>query len=232
MYNAEIGVGCGSGASGCNGTGACPRTPDFCIKRHDTRPPFKISMSDCDGPIDLDEEGVVAEASMWFDAKLKSALVPSSTQIRFADDIGFESVLVGDTILTSRARSPEKMVVVSISESARTVTVSRGQNGTTAQAWEKGTGLRVFRFMDEPASIESIVESVESIDGAVSDELADTLLVFGWTPEQTSMPGCYWLEFKLLKISPGTSAVEWVKRVPLSSDGFVINIIDSPTTPA
>jgi len=232
MFNAEIGVGCGSGAGGCNSAGSCPRTPDFCIKRHDTRPAFKISMTDCDGPIDLTEEGIVAEASMWFDAKLKSALDSSSTQIRFADDIGFESVIVGDTILTSRARSPEKMSVVSINESTRTVTVSRGQGGTAAQAWGKGTGLRVFRFMDEPASIESIVESVESMDGTVSDELSDTLLVFGWEPEQTSMPGCYWLEFKLLKISPGTSDVEWVKRLPLSSDGFVISIIDSPTSPA
>jgi hypothetical protein len=189
-------------------------------------------MSDCDGPIDLTEEGIVLEASMWFDAKLKASLDSSATELKFADDIGFDSVRVGDVIMTARSRSPEKMLVTAIDEASRTVDVERGHAGTNAQDWDKGTGLKVFRFSDEPAVVESVLENVDSLDGSVSEELADTLLVFNWTGDQTSMPGCYWFEFKILKVSEETDEVEWVKRVPLSSEGFVVNIIDSPTSPS
>lgn len=232
MLNSDIGVGCGSSAAGCSNSGSCPAPPDFCIKRHDTRPAFSVAMSDCDGPVDLTEEGMVLEASMWFDAKLKSSITGSSDEIRFADDVGFDSVMEGDVIVTSRSRSPERMLVTSIDESARTMQVTRGHAGTTAQSWDKGTGLRVFRFVDQPAGIESVIDNVESVDGTSSEQLTDTLLTFNWTGEHTSMPGCYWFEFKILKMSPDASTVEWVKRVPLAADGFMINIVDSPTSPA
>lgn len=230
MLNANVGVGCGSGPVGCGNSGECPFPPDFCIKRHDTRPDFRISMSDCDGPVDLSDDGIVVEASMWFDAKLKSSITSSSDQIMFADGIGFDAVRVGDVIATARARSPERMIVTAINESDRSMAVARGQDGTTAQAWDKGIGLRVFRFRDQPAMVESVSEDVESVDGTVSEELSDTLLVFKWDGAHTSMPGCYWLEFKILKVVPG--GVDWVKRVPLDRDGFMINVIDSPTSPA
>jgi hypothetical protein len=231
MLNADIGVGCGSGSAGCGGAGSCPSTPDFCIKRHDTRPAFRISMSDCDGPVDLTEDGIVLEASMWFDAKLRAALEPSDTELRFADDIGFDSVSVGDVIVTARARSPEKMLVTEIDESTHAIEVERGYGSTVAGEWDKGVGLRVFRFSDEPAVVESVLEDVESVDGSTAEELTDTLLVFNWTSQQTAMPGCYWFEFKIMKVAEQTQEVEWVKRVPLSSEGFVVNIVDSPTSP-
>lgn len=234
MLNAEIGVGCGSVGAGCGEPGECPAPPDLCIKRHDTKPSLKVAMSDCDGPVDLTEAGIAVEASMWFDAKLKAEISSSATQIRFADDIGFDSVSVGDVVSTSKSRSPELMLVASVDEASKTVTVTRGEGGTTPQAWPKGCQLSVFRFMDEPAQVESVFEQVEGLDGSVSESLADTLLVFNWDPTHTSVPGCYWLEFKVLKIasSPGGDVVEWVKRVPLASQGFMVRVIDSPTSPS
>ena len=42
---------------------------DFTIKRHDTRPVFKVDITDCDQPINL--TNLVVEVSMWVNAKLK-----------------------------------------------------------------------------------------------------------------------------------------------------------------
>ena len=232
MLNADIGVGCGSAPESCGGSGVCPVPPNLCIKRYDTRPAFRVSMSDCDGPIDLTDSGIVVEASMWVDAMLKSSILLSATTLRFADDIGFESVKVGDIIVTVRARSAEKMLVTSINEATHDIQVTRAQHGTVAQAWDRGSGLRVFRFQDEPAAVESVIETVESMDGSTSEELADTLLSFEWSGDKTSMPGCYWFEFKILKFSPGSTDPDWVKSVPLSPEGYMINIVDSPTSPA
>lgn len=233
MLNAEIGVGCGPASAGCGGAGDCPAPPDLCIKRHDTRPPLKISMADCDGPVDLTEDGLVLEASMWFDAKLKSELDPSDTELRFADDIGFQSVSVGDVVSTPQSRSPEMMLVTAVDEAERKVVVARGHEGTTPQSWPKGSPLSVFRFRGLAGSIESVFEEAESLDGTVSETLADTLLVFDWSAPQTSLPGCYWLEFKIVKLVPGPGGDEvgWVKRVPLSAPGFMVRIVDSPTSP-
>jgi len=233
MLNADIGVGCGSTSEGCEGNGSCPVPPDFCIKRNDTRPSFRVAMSDCDGPVDLTEEGIVVEASMWFDARLKSSIGSSSLSLKFADDIGFGSVKVGDVIVATHVRTPERMLVVSIDESTHEISVTRGYESTDSRPWDKGVHLKVFRFRDEPAAVESVIETVDSIDGSSSEELTDTLLVFEWTPDKTSMPGCYWFEFKVLKLAPapGSGDLEWVKRVPLTPEGYMVNIVDSQTFP-
>lgn len=229
MLNADLGVGCGSAPSNCD-SGDCPGVPDLCIKRHDTRPAFKISISDCDGVVNLTDENLALEASMWFDAKLKSALDGSSTTFQFADNIGFDQVMVGDLIVTGRSRNPERMLVTSVDEAAKSVTVLRGHDGTTPQPWVRGTVLNIFRFMDQLANIESYYEDVTGVDGSIVNELTDTMLVYNWTAPQTSMPGCYWLEFKLSMISPETGDVEWTKRMPLAAEGFIVNIIDTPTS--
>jgi hypothetical protein len=228
MYNAELGVGCNSNQSNCNNSNGCSGTPDLCIKRHDGKPHFKVSVSDCDGVVDLTDENLVLEASMWFDAKLKADILVSGTSLSFADNVGFNSVLVGDVISTSRPRSPERMLVTSINESAKSVTVQRGYDGTSAYAWSKGEPLKIFRFRDAPAEIESVFEETTSLDGTTTTGLADTFLVFKWSGNHTSLPGCYWLEFKLIMMSGGS--VEWTKRFPLASDGFLISVIDSPTS--
>lgn len=227
MLNADLGVGCNGNSEDCSGGANCPGRPDLCIKRNDTRPAFKMSVSDCDGAIDLTDENLLLEASMWFDSKLKSNIDNLTMNIQFADNIGFERILVGDLIVVNHPRSPEKMAVVSIDEAGKSVEVARAQEGTIAQSWEKGTSLKVFRFVDEQAQIESLFEEVTDLDGSVSEQLTDTFFVFNWTPSQTSMPGCYWIEFKLTKVTPGPGGetVDWTKRFPTSA-GWLVNVID------
>jgi hypothetical protein len=228
MYNAEVGVGCNPTQNRCQDSSGCPGTPDLCIKRHDGRPYFKVAVSDCDGVVDLTDENLVLEASMWFNAKLKANISPTDTDILFADSIGFNSVLVGDVISTNRPRNPEKMLVTSIDESSKSIIVERGYEGTTAQPWSKGDGLKIFRFRDQPAEIESVFSDLMQLDGTVTTELTDTFLVFKWSGNHTSLPGCYWLEFKLIMMSSG--GVDWTKRFPLSGEGFLISVVDSPTS--
>lgn len=225
MLNANIGVGCNNNTSGCSGSG-CPKIPDFCIKRNDTRPAFKISMTDCDGVVDLTDENLALEASMWFDAKLKTAIDSSDLIISFADNIGFDQVMIGDIILTGRARSPEKMVVTSIDEINKTIEIERAQYSTVAQDWAKGTSLKVFRFFNQPGQIESVFDDVTDVEGTTTNQLVETFLVFNWDAVDTSLPGCYWFEFKLMMMSGAD--VEWTKRMPLV-DAWMINVIDSPT---
>lgn len=224
MLNADLGVGCNSN-SGCQGVGNCPRTPDFCIKKNDTRPAFKVSFADCDGAVELDDENLVLEASMWVEAKLKTQISSSSTVFSFADNVGFDQVLVGDSVVVDRARNSEIMTIDQIDESTKSITVLRSQNGTVAQPWQKGTALKIFRFVNEPATIESVFEDITQVDGSVINELTDTILSFDFTQEHTSLQGCYWFEFKISRISPDTGDLDWVKSIPLSG-GFLINVVD------
>lgn len=220
---------------GC--TGQCP---DFEIKRHDTMPSFKYSVEDEEGdPIDL--TGLVLEASMWAKAKLKTDIDDNDTVIAFADGIGFEQALEDDVIVVDRVRSPEQMLIVSFDEVNKTITVERGYNGTTAAAVKKGTGLKIFRFRNSPATTEMTVEDVEQIDGTVeTDVLQESFLVYEWSANDTCVPGCFWLEFKLMQMAsvveiPSVTpvcysgdGVEWVRRFPACGE-LLIKICDSPT---
>jgi hypothetical protein len=225
MLNFQTGVGCGQNSSNCQNS-TCGSASDFCIKRGDTRPVFRVSVEDCDGVVDLTDANLVLEANMWFKAKLKSDLSSSSSTLSFADNIGFNQVNVGDVILTDRPRNSEKMVVTAIDESAKTLTVERGHDSTDAQDWPRGSLLRVFRFMDQPAQIESVFEQVSSLEGSVSEELVDTFMVFEFLKEHTLLPGCFLLEFSLAMMEE--TSIAWAKKIPLSSEGYVINIVDSP----
>src|SRR6516225_3178073 len=74
------------------------RCPDFQIKRNDTKPHFKISVTDDDGePLDLTGNYIV-EANMWACAKLKADVTSSTTSLPFADNIGFYQILPNDII--------------------------------------------------------------------------------------------------------------------------------------
>lgn len=227
MLNFEVGVGCTQNSQGCQGASACDSSPDFCIKRGDTRPSFKVSVEDCDGVVDLTDENLVLEASMWFKSKLKSAISSSDATISFADNIGFDQVSVGDLIILDRPRSAEQMLVLSIDETAKTIHVQRAHNSTLASDWPKGNLLRVFKFIDLPAKIESVFEEVSSLDGSTSEQLVDTFMVLDWEPSHTSLPGCYLLEYRLTMLDG--SSISWTKKTPLSKEGFVVRIVDSPT---
>ncbi|RTK97704.1 MAG: hypothetical protein EKK64_00380 [Neisseriaceae bacterium] len=235
--------------------GVCP---DFIIKRHDTKPSFKVLMEDCDGPMDL--TGLVLEASMWAKAKLKKEISPEDTYFQLADNIGFSQIMVGDIIVMDRARVPEKMLVTSFDEQNHLVQVQRAYHGTMAQKWKKGTSFKIMKFIGNTAVTEMIYHDVLEIDGTTTEDvLGESFFVYEWNAADTCLPGCYYLEFKLLKMVEEESVqsssyseefissisfipsnldfncdkptgVDWVRRFPMDAEGFLIQILDSPLT--
>lgn len=231
------------------------RPPDFCIKRHDTKPKFRVKIDDCDGPLDLRDENLVLEANIWFSTKLRDDIRANDTYFRFVDNQAFQQVLVDDIIVMNRPRLPEHMLITGIDEENSLVQVQRGYHGTTPCPWKKGTEVLVFRQMSAPASIESVVDDVTDISGEVKrDQLIETFLVYEFTTVCTCLPGCYMLEFKLLKMEEENSndvaqltdivpsftytpshfhctkgqGVEWVRRFPVTGT-FLFYVEDSPT---
>jgi len=227
--------------------------PDFTIRRHDNKPPFKLKIEDCDGPMDLTD--LIVEATMWAKAKLKTAITASDEYFALADNIGFHQIMVGDIIVVDRPRLPEQMLVTAFDETNKLVKVERGHNGTQAQAWKKGHAIRIMKFIDSEAESEMIYQDVLQLDGTIAeDQLIDSFFVYEWQENDTCLPGCYYLEFKLIKSASGMAAqadepsftspdltpadfgcglganVEWIRRFPLENEGFLIHIVDSPTS--
>lgn len=215
-------------SGGCNSTctskDGCPQgvCPDFIIKRHDTRPAFKVSVEDCNGPMDF--RGLVVEVNMWALAKLKTAIEEDDEYFRLADDIGFEQVMVGDIIIMDQVRNPEKMLVTGFDEHNKLIQVTRGYHGTAPAYWKKGHKMRIFRILSGPASAEMLYEDVQNIDGTVDEDvLQETSLVYEWQPEDTCLPGCYWLEFKVLKMIEPTWYLPggyWTGEVHQDENGY------------
>lgn len=188
--------------SSCPDVYGCPSDvcPDFTIKRHDTLPVFKVSVEDCDGPLDLEGTQIVAEVNMWANGKLKYALTEHSTTLSLTDNIGFYQVKVGDIIMMDRVRSVEYMLVTHISETTKEITITRGYNNSAISSWPRGNKLRIFKILNAPASIELVKRDEEAVDGTVTENvLTATYLIYNWTSNDTCMPGCYWLEFKVFK---------------------------------
>ena len=225
--------------------------PDFKIRRNDTKPDLRVKVEDCDGPLNLTD--LVLEASMWANGKLKSAITDSDTYISLADNIGFNQIMIGDVIVIDRPRQSEHLLVTAFDETNYFVEVQRGYHGTLAQSWKKGQSLKIIKFMNVSASTEMIVEDIINIDGTTTnDVLTESYLVYNWQPADTCLPGCYLLEFKLMKmVTPVTvdimttpsftdpslvnyhctlpTNVEWIRRFPVDAEGYKIKIYDSPT---
>jgi len=206
----------------------------------------------------MDLTDLILEATMWAKAKLKKTITPSDTYFSLADNIGFNQIMVGDIILMDQARLPEKMLVIAFDEINRLLEVQRGYHGTSIQTWKKGTPLRIMKFMGSSAQTEMLYQDILEMDGTTTPNvLMDSFFVYEWGPTDTCLPGCYYLEFKLLKLldvapimpladpivpsftDPSLTpadfgcglgvGVEWVRRFPVSSEGFLIKITDSPT---
>jgi hypothetical protein len=213
--------------------------PDFTIKRHDTHPVFSVPVTDASGPLDL--TGLVLEASMWLRARLKLAITGTDTTISLAGNVGFEQILVNDIIIMDRVRSPEQMRVTGFDESNHLINVIRGYS-STAVPWKRGQCMRIFRFMNSPGITEMVYDDVLQTDGCTKNQLVRSNITYEWLPNDTCTPGCFFLEFKLMKMGAnvpnqtplsgcgiGTN-VEWVRRFPLLGDGYNISIVNSPTT--
>lgn len=235
--------GCASQQSNCPDCYGCVPgvCPNFQIKRFDTRPAFKVSVEDENGPMDL--TGLVIEANMWASAKLKQTILPLDEKLAFADNIGFCQVLVNDVIVMQRTRSPEQMRITGFDETNNFIFVERGFNGTVPQKWAKGTAMRIFRIMNGAAMSEMLYEDVTNVDGSVDcNVLSESLLVYEWNVTDVCAPGCYSFEFKVLKMSDAPvvvpsvipacylgAGVEWARRFPTCGE-FVVKVCDTPTS--
>lgn len=222
--NFNLKSGSCSTQQGCPDEYGCPSNvcPDFVIKRHSTRPPFKFAVEDCDGPMDF--RGLIIEANMWAIAKLKNNLSSDSDNFQFADNIGFNQAMVGDIIIVDQVRLPEQMLIVGFDEHNKFIKVQRGYHGTPIGTYKKGTKLRIFRIMNSPALAEMVFEDVQTVEGTTQkDVIQSSNLIYDWDANDVCLPGCYWLEFKVLKMIdvvwflPGGS---WVGTKFQNPEGF------------
>ena len=251
-YNQGYGspVSCGTNPYVCSPTSCATGINDcanFTIKRHDTRPLFKVDVTDCDKPIDL--SGKVIEASMWLNTKIKSALTTLSSSISFADDIGFEQINESTIIQIGDNRKFERMLVDYIDEENKVVHVFRGQLNTQIYSWKKGSCVKLLRFLNSSAQAELEYQDITNLDGTIEEDvLVRSTLIYEWQPEDTCFYGKYYLEFKVLEVVLESSTdlgsvasnipdyhcnlgagVLWARRFPLDKPGFVIEVFDSPT---
>lgn len=252
LNGAQIGT-CPS-TTGCTDKFGCSDSicADFMIKQHDTQPPFRVAVNDCDGPLDLTDTTLVLEVNMWAKARLKAAITTTDTYFALADNIGFEQAMIGDIIVMDRVRMPEKMLVVGFDEVNSLIQVQRGYDDTPVSSWKKGDILRIFRIVGQNASIITTLQDITQEDGTIlEDQIASTFLEYSWSASDVCLPGCYYFEFKLLKMAllgaalsepisftSGTisdygctngEGVEWVRRFP-TQEGFLIRILPSPTS--
>jgi len=235
--------------------------PDFVIKRYDTKPFLEVKVEDCDGPLDLTD--TVVEISMWAKARLKAAITKDDTYFALADNIGFQQCAVGDIIVVEQIRLPEQMLITGFDESNKLIQVQRGYGGTVAQDYKKGTQLKIFRVLNSSGTTEMVLKDILKVDGTTDEDvLVESKLVYEWLSQDTCLPGCYYLEMKLLKMVTSGSAmsvlsafglspsftpsfttpdptnmgcvlpdsVEWIRRFPTNSEGYLIQITNSPTS--
>lgn len=252
---------CGS-SSLCPDKFGCPPASsgicaDFRIKRHDTQPSLEVVVKDCTDPIDLTD--TVVEASMWANGKFKSDVAEDDTYFGLADNVGFFQALVGDIIVvTDRVRAPEQMLVTGFDESNYFIRVQRGYNGTSQSSYKKGAKIKIFRFLNVVGATEMVLQDILQVDGSTNtDVLTESKLIYDWASQDTCLPGCYYLELKLLKMIVEESemlmslvpsvipsfvvpsgeelgcdlgtGVEWVRRFPVERQGYLIQIIDTST---
>jgi hypothetical protein len=237
---------------GCNTTIA--EMPIYVAKQHSTYPPFKVDVTDCNGePYDLKD--LVVEAAMWTNARLKTAITITDDLIRFADNVGYNSVGPSSILHVSNGRDFERMTIVGFDDVNKVIQVNRGACDTTIRPWTKGTTVKILRFFNSPASSELTYHNRENVDGTVTQNvLQRSTLIYEWKPEDVCFVGKYYFEFKVLKmailnnlnafdistisITPISEinyhcelglGVEWARRFPNDKEGFVIEVTSSPT---
>jgi len=258
IFNTQLGVPSYTATANC-GSSCQNKCAEFIIKRHDTSPDFKVLVEDCEGPLDLTSTQFTVEVNMWSDAKIKTALTASDTYFRLADDLGFDQIMQHDIIIIDRVRLPEQMLVTGFDETNKLIRVQRGYHGTTAEIYKKGQEIKIFRILNGVGAIESVYEDILNVDGTTTeDQLTETYLVYNWQALDTCVPGCFFLEFKLLRLAAPPSlqynlivpsftpstltpadfgctqglGVEYERRFPFNTEGFTIQIIDSPSSEA
>lgn len=237
--------------------------PNIVIRRHDNKPPFKVTITGCSGPLEeLTDPLLIAEVNIWFNVKIKKDLTESQDYFALADNIGFNQIMINDIIVVDQVRRPERLKVVGFDEYNKYIKVERAIQNTELQKIKKGTTLKVFRTIDAPAAIEIITGDLFKEDGTkTTNNLLYTNLVYNWQAKDTCTPGIFYLEFKIIKMiapelisdvietqscniipsfTPSTltlsdyycslgADIEWIRRFPTSSEGYIIKVFDSPT---
>ena len=231
----------------CDGTTAV--CPDFTTKQHSTYPPLKIQVFDCgDSPYDMKD--LVVEASMWSVAKLKADITTTTDLLQFADNIGYNTVGTTSILHLSTGRDFERMTITGFDDVNKIIQVERGACSTLVRPWKKGTPIKILRFLSRAAYAELIYENQEQIGGTIQENvLTKSFLLYDWQPEDVCFAGRYFFEFKVLKMNLLTNltnegvisvneldyhcglgfGVEWARRFPVEKDGFVIEVLPSPT---
>lgn len=241
-----------STSCGCNTSIA--EMPIYIVKQHSTYPPFKVDVTDCNGEA-YDLKDLVVEAAMWTNAKLKTAIDDTENLIKFADNIGYDSVGPSSILHVSNGRDFERMTIAGFDDVNKVIQVNRGACDTTVRPWAKGSNVKILRFLNSPASSELTYYDRENIDGTITKNvLQRSTLIYEWKPEDVCFIGKYYFEFKVLKMSlftnlnaidPSTVSitpvndvnyhcelgygVEWARRFPNDKEGFVIEVTSSPT---
>jgi hypothetical protein len=215
---------------------------------------------------------------MWAKAKLKTSVAKTDIYFQLADNVGFGQCLAGDIIVVGgNPRTPEQMFVIGFDETQNLIEVQRGHNGTMPFSYKRGTPLKLFRVLNSNGSTEMALTDVEQEGGATeTDVITQSKLIYDWQPQDTCLPGCYYLELKLLKMVAGTTGsaislssphvsslsyshvlsyptlsgivpsvdfpnfstlgcgpipnVEWVRRFPADKEGYLVEIVNSPTS--
>lgn len=119
-------------SSSCNNKTGCPTTsycPDFQIKRFDTKPSFKVSLVDCKGPLNI--HGLIAEANMWAEAKLKSALT-AGTQATGTVTIVEEANLVATTHYITITTTDGTVITATVTANGGATTTTNTNSPTWA----------------------------------------------------------------------------------------------------
>jgi hypothetical protein len=206
----------------------------------------------------------VVEVSMWAKGRFKAAVGADDTYFQLADNIGFTQAVVGDIVVVAgNPRAPEQMLVTGFDETNYYIRVQRGYNGSPTMAYRRGTSIKIFLSLNSVGSTEMTLTDVVQVDGTTEEDvLTKSTLIYEWAAQDTCLPGCYYLEFKLLKmtevnggtpsllpsifltdiipsfVTPSSSdlgcelgeGVEWVRRFPANTEGYLIEIVDSHTS--
>ena len=198
---------CNKSQSVCYDKFGCPEgvCVDFLIKRFDTKPLLEFLAKDCSEWMDLTD--CVLEVSMWANAKLKKAIGQDDDYFAFADDIGFYQVFSNDILVFGdNARSVEYALVTGIDEENKLIQVQRGYQGTTKLSHKKGAPLKIFRFINSTGITQMSYKDIENLDGSIDEDvLVESKLIYEWQSQDTILPGCYWLELKLLKMKESST---------------------------
>lgn len=195
---------------------------DYLIKKSDTFPPISYIIPDCEG-INLDQDNLVVEVNMWANSNLANSLSQTDTNIKFKKNYNITCVEVNNYILLKKYNSFEYLKVISVNHD--TIEVTRGELGSAIRAWEKGNQLKIIKLFGIEGEKKILYNNYINLKGESENTVSGQELIYNWAEEDTSNPGEYFLEFKLIK--KNNNLIEWTKKFPSEKDGIRLQIVDN-----